>query len=206
MRYLEVIGRGSVTRAADLIEINLSLVAKQSDYAATLARGADQLQDLQQALQELGLSEETIRTKHFSIHTKYEPAPDTTHYQLVFDGYELRHNLNMTFSHDDTKLNQLLNRLGGLKDKPEFHLSFKAKEAAAAEQLALERALADAAQQALDIARLSGLSLGEIQSITPHTSSGAPYAVAFKDKSFDYSFPAGDTTFTRELIVRYAIE
>lgn len=205
MRYLEVIGRGSVTRAADMIEINLSLIAKQADYAGTLARGADQLQQLQQALQDLGLPEDTIRTEHFSIHTQYEPAPDTPNYQLVFAGYELRHSLSMSFPHDHAKLNQLLARLAELKDKPEFHLSFKSNQAAEAERLALERALADAANQAHDMARLSGLSLGKIQSITPHTSGGPPLR-AFKDAALDYSFAAGDTTFTRELVVRYAIE
>lgn len=205
-RYLEVTGQGSATQRADQVVISLSLIAKQPDYAATLAQSANQLTELQQSLEALGFDKEIIQTRNYRLNTSYEPDPSSPIYRTVFDGYRLVHDLMMSFDHDDEALNQLLDKLSKLSDKPEFHLSFRIKDPSAVEELALERAVADANHQAKELARLNGVRLGMIQTIMPTQTGGPSLRLAEKQAAFDMEFPAGETAITRAVTIRFAIE
>lgn len=205
-RYLEVRGQGTATQRADLVEVSLSLIAKQADYAQTLAQSANQLAELQQALEELGFDKDVIQTRNYMLNTNYEPDPSSQTYRTVFDGYRLVHDLVMTFDHDNKRLNDLLERMSRLEDKPEFHLSFRVKDPAAAEQRAMERAVADANEQAKQLADLNNVRLGQIQHIVPEHTGGPIYRAAEMKSAYDMEFPTGETAITKQVTIRFAIE
>lgn len=205
-RYLEVTGTGTATQRADQVEIRLSLIAKQNDYAQTLAQSANQLSELQQLLKELGFDKDIIQTKNYMLNTHYQPDPDSPVYRTVFDGYRLQHDLVMNFEHDNERLNQLLAKLASLKDQPEFYLSFRVKDPAAAEERAMERAVSDAKKKAQDLARLSDVSLGAIQYVVPGNNGGAIHRMAEMKSGYDMDFPVGESAITKYVTIRFAID
>lgn len=207
-RYIEVTGHGTAAQPADLVDISLSLIAQQQDYAKTIAQSATQLSELQQALADMGFEKDVIQTRNYQINTHYVQDPDSQNYQTIFGGYRLQHDLVMSFDYDNEKLNKLLEKLANLSDKPEFYLSFRVKDATAAAKLALERAVTDAKEQAKELAQLTGVKLGKIQFVVPQATFGGrpPMLEAKMDRAYNLEFPTGENTINRQITIRFAIE
>lgn len=206
-RFLEVSGYGAAYQAADQVEIDLSLVSRHRDYAATLAGSANQMNALKELLAQLGFAPDIIQTRNYRLNTQYSQNPEHPNYQTVFDGYRLEHDLVMRFEHDDQLLSKLLSRLAQLEEQPEFSLSFQVKEPEKAEFLALERAVEDAKRNAQALAKFSGVELGEILQVTPSGQNNYAYHKAFtaERRSLDMQFPAGERVVNQQVTMRFNI-
>lgn len=152
---LRVSGAAQVELAPDqaLIWTNVRTLA----YTAEEAQGenAEKATRILEALRELGVEEEDIRTHNITIWQRW----DYTREQRIFLGYEARHNLVIKIR-DLEKAGTILDRLVQVGQAELDRFEFQLSDRSSAETAAVELAIQQARSRAEAMARAAGVKLG----------------------------------------------
>lgn len=113
-----------------------------------------------------GILYSDLKTLRFSIDTQYESYQDRKGiFQHRFVGYKFNHVLKVEFESDNTKLGKILYALANCKVTPEFRISYTVKDPDAVKNTLLGKAVTDAKEKAVVLARAAGIALKDIQTI-----------------------------------------
>ena len=165
-RCIRVTGTGSLKLKPDTTRISLTVRGTHKEYAETLERSSEDTEALRKTLGRLGFSADLLKTVSFNVDPRYEGYNDKNgNYRERFKGYEFIHSLKLEFPSDNDLLGRTLYALAHSPVKPEFRIGYTVKDKESAKNELIAKAVADAFEKAKVLAKASGVSLGEIQSI-----------------------------------------
>ena len=165
MRTLRVTGKGEMKLRPDLTRICITLSGLYKDYAETLRRSSEDTEKLKDLLEKYGFGRNDLKTLDLSVDPEYESYRDGNEYKQRFAGYRYRHLTKIEFVSDNDRLGRVLSALTGSDLCPEFNIAFTVKDREAAKNELLGRAVEDAKEKALVLAKASGAVLRNIQTI-----------------------------------------
>ncbi len=181
---LTVSATGTASLPPDTIQISFTLKALSPDYDDVIETAALQLQDLRTCLYPFEFTREDLKTTYYNVNTKYESVKNSEgNYKQEFVGYEVMHQLSLSFAYDMQKLSRVIKALSICPAKPEFNLVFTVADEQALVNLALQNATALATQRANLLAESFQVIIQEIASID--MVDAKPY-IQRRDYQIDY--------------------
>ncbi|GKV55837.1 membrane protein [Sporosarcina sp. NCCP-2222] len=149
-RIITVTGSGQVVREPDYIKIQLDVVTENRDATIALQENAEKMNQVIEALQQLGIPKKNIQTTSFTINPRY----DYVEGQQIFRGYTVTNSITVKVANSldagrviDTAVQYGVNQVGSLQFGVEH------------ENLLYEQALQKALKQATAKARALGESM-----------------------------------------------
>lgn len=176
IRSMNVTGTGQVFLKPDIAYIYIGVHTEGISVAEVVAQNTTATQKVTDALLEFGVAKEDIRTTNFSIwpQTKYDEmgqptgtstyTVDNTVYVTVRDLAKLGELLDTTIQAGANSINSI-----------QFDVADKTQALTDARKAAVE----NAQKLALELAGVSGVKLGEIQSVNFYDSLPMPYMDAY---------------------------
>lgn len=167
LRTITVKGVGSASVAPDYIVISMNLDTQYMDYEDTLEKAAQSIEDIKNALEEIGFDKKDLKTTNFNVRTDYNSVKDGFgNYKRVFNGYICRHNLKVSFDFDTKRLAETLSAISGCSVNPELSIAFTVKDTSAVKEDLLRSATINAKEKAQILCEASGAELGSLINIS----------------------------------------
>ena len=165
-RTMRVTGKGKLSVKPDRIRLLLDLQQVCETYEEALRRSTEQTESLKDSLEVLGFTRTDLKTLRFNVDTEYENYRDENNvWKNRFLGYKFTHAMKLEFDADNRKLGQVLYALAHGEVHPEFHINYTVKDAEAAKNRLLAKAVADSKEKAQVLAEAAGVTLGDIVTI-----------------------------------------
>lgn len=165
-RTITVKGIGRATAKPDFVVLTMSLEASNMDYDKAMEKAAEQIQQLNDTLAGIGFEKGSVKTTNFNVRTDYERVKDRNgDYRSVFNGYEVTHNLKLSFDFDMGRLSQALSAIASCLAHPQLSVAFTVKDATAINEEMLRSATVNARRKAEILCEASGVALGELIAI-----------------------------------------
>ena len=144
-RTITVKGIGRVSAKPDYVVLSMTLESKHIDYDKAMAMAATHIQHLNETLCSIGFEKGAVKTTNFNVRTDYGRVKDRNgNYTSVFNGYEVTHNLKLSFDFDTDRLSQALSAIAGCLSHPQLSVAFTVKDATAINEEMLRSATANA--------------------------------------------------------------
>ena len=146
---IKVKGIGRVKRTPDTIIIWMHVESCDTDYKRAVDSAAQQLNLIRANLGTIGFAKEDLKTTRFDIHARHDNirGKDNT-YKEVFIGYEVRHDLRLSFPKDMVKLDEVISVLSMCLPAPGVSIGFVLSDIDGAKKEILEKATKDALEKA----------------------------------------------------------
>lgn len=162
-RILSVTGTGLVYLTPDVAYINIGVHTEQPTASEAVSANNTQTQQVVNALENSGVDTKDIRTTNFSIYpnTQYDQQtgkPGSTTYVVDNTVYVTVHQLD--------KLGNLLDATVQAGANSVNNIQFDVADKSTAIQQARDQAVKDAQTQAQGLASASGVTLGDVQTIS----------------------------------------
>lgn len=169
-RTLNVTGQGVVYLAPDIAYINIGVHTENPSASDAVAENTLQTQQVIETLRKNGIDPKDIQTSNFSIFLNYNYTPEGTR----GDSFYVVENMVMVTVRDLTKIGSLLDAVVKAGANNIYGIQFDIADKTEAAKKAREAAFKDAQKQAQEVAQLSGVTLGNIQSISFSESFPTP--------------------------------
>lgn len=165
-RTMRVTGKGKLSVKPDRIRLLLDLQQVCETYEEALRLSTEQTESLKDSLEGLGFARTDLKTLRFNVDTEYENYRDENNvWKNRFLGYKFTHAMKLEFDADNGKLGQVLYALAHGAVHPEFHINYTVKDAEAAKNRLLAKAVADSKEKAQVLAEAAGVTLCDIVTI-----------------------------------------
>ncbi|AOH85004.1 hypothetical protein AWL63_14615 [Sphingomonas panacis] len=186
---LEVVAEGRTTRAPDLVTINTGVVTQAPTATAALTDNAGRVQRVVAALKAAGVADRDIRSANISLQPQYRYADNTP---PVITGYQASNTISVRFrdiARAGTLLDALVREGANQIDGPNFLI--EKPETALDEARAY--AMAKANVRAALYARIAGLRVDRMLSISENPAANAPIAISAMRENMAGAASASDT-------------
>jgi uncharacterized protein YggE len=198
-RTVSVSGRGEVAVPPDTGTVNLGVEITSMSTDAALRASNEIITKVTAALRDIGIAEDDITLGWFSVRTVYDHVDG----RRILRGYSVSHDITVKVRDIDrtgavlsTAVNAGATEVKGLR--------FSVEDPSPATDRARERAFADARHKAEELARLAGVGLGDVRSMSEESYTPVPverrefarYALAESSMPPDVPINPGDTTFS----------
>ena len=207
---ISVVGEGKSSIAPDTLEINVSVseLAKTTEVAQKQSN--EKLAKVQAIFKEFKIDSKDIKTTNASINPEY----DRTKNPQQLSGYRSTQNLHIElrwagFEQTGANLIAKLSEVGGVSVD---NTTFTLKDQAKATESARETAFKDAQAKAEQLAKLAGVKLGKVTTITDQTVQSNPgpiytmsKASGMADNAEATPLSAGQTEISMTISINYAI-
>ncbi|MFN3741947.1 MAG: SIMPL domain-containing protein [Anaerolineales bacterium] len=175
-RTLNVTGQGVVYLAPDIAYINVGIHTENPSASDAVAENNLQTQQVIETLRKNGVDPKDIQTSNFSIFLNYNYTPEGTRGEAFY----VVENTVLVTVRDLSKIGALLDAAVKSGANNIYGIQFDIAEKSEAAKKAREEAFKDAQRQAQEVAQLSGVTLGNIQSISFSESFPTPIFVGGK--------------------------
>lgn len=191
-RKIVVKGVGKVEARPDWVEVRLSILSFGKVYSEAFDRAQEGLEALKSSFEGIGFKHQDIKTTDFDVSVKRESKKTKTgFYQEVVKGYEIKHNMLISFAFDNKRLSSVLDTIATLISKPSVDVRFTVKDSEKLKDKLLEMAAKDAMRKARVLALSASVRLGKLVSINYSCSDLNFYS----DTNFDRCLmPEGEST------------
>ena len=165
-RTITVKGIGRVSAKPDYVVLSMTLESKHIDYDKAMDMAATHIQHLNETLCSIGFEKGAVKTTNFNVRTDYDRVKDRNgNYTSVFNGYEVTHNLKLSFDFDTDRLSQALSAIAGCLAQPQLAVAFTVKDATAINEEMLRSATANAKRKAEILCEASNVTMGDLIAI-----------------------------------------
>ncbi|MSP11951.1 MAG: DUF541 domain-containing protein [Chloroflexi bacterium] len=218
-RLITVSSQGSSSAAPDLATINIG-VETQGDNAVTVSLdNAKKMQAVINVVKNVGITDKDIQTSNYNIYIERpsEPrptiapqsgAPQTT----TTPQTEVIYHVNNTVSvrvRNLKNLGKIMEAVVGAGANNIYGINFSLSDTKTVESQARQAAMQAAQAKAEELARLAGVRLGAVQSVSEvPTTSPVPYAASAKLAVMDspVQIPGGEVQYQVEVQVTYLMQ
>ncbi len=204
-RTLTVLGRGNASAAPDLGAISVGVETLAANVADASAQNNTKMAAIMAKLKELGIADKDIQTSNFSINSERQPGlngPEgTTNYRVS--------NMVTIKIHDLSKVGSTLDAVIAAGANQVWGVNFTLEDTTALEAQARSKAIDDAKARAEALAKLNGVTVGEVLTINESNTGGGPIipAAAAMGKGADStSLNPGEVQFNSQVQVTFAIK
>jgi len=180
-RAITVVGVGTASGTPDVANIDVGVETQAASVQQAVDDNKAQMTKLLDALKSLDIADKDIRTSNYSVYTERQPlpAPDSKGSQGPVI-YHVSNQVNVTVRN--------VNQLGDVLDKVVaaganniYGVNFSVADTSKLEDEARANAMADAKERAASLAKLAGVTLGDVMNVseviggpTPIYSAAAP--------------------------------
>lgn len=205
---ITVVGEGSVRMRPDIARANIGVeVLRQSVEEATAENRAN-VENVLAALKELGVAENDIQTSGFSVYAeRFGPEGPLAEDDVR---YRVSNNVSVTMR-DLDNVGALLDAAISAGANNIYGVDFDIDDPSSVESEARAKAVADAQAKAQDLAELTGVTMGNVVSVSEVIGSGY-FASNFSEQGMrglggggGAPIEPGELTLVMQLQVQYAI-
>lgn len=166
MRTITVRGTGKATAKPDYVVLILSLNTTDKKYQSAMDKSSERIERLQKSLEKAGFEKDTLKTTYFDVNTNYNNKKDYKgDYHRVLEGYEVKHELKISFDFDTDILSKAINAISDSVSEPELLIDFTLKDPSEINNDMLKSAAENARKKAEILCSSSGTTLGELINI-----------------------------------------
>ena len=169
-RQITAIGHGQVKVTPELALVQLGVRTEHDSFKAALDANNAQMTALVAKLKELGVAEADIQTSSISIEPRFSKETG-----MPMPGHQVSNAVAVTIR-DVGQAGAILDQALGAGANQVMSFSFGVAERGALEQAARDKAIADARDRAEAMAHASGVTIGQVLSITENLGMAAPAA------------------------------
>ncbi len=215
-RTITVVGQGEAMGSPDVAYAEIGVQVRASTVATATQQAAAQMDAVLSALQAAGIASRDLQTRNYSV--SYLPSPEKTGSAVVTVApgtpmgageYQVENTVRVTIR-DLSDLGPVLDGAVTAGANNIYGISFGVQDTSGLEAQARAKAMADAQARALDLARLGGLTLGGIVSISEVIGNSgrvaAPMAAGAAAYNAGTPIQTGQLDFTTQVQVVYAIQ
>jgi uncharacterized protein YggE len=171
LRTLSVNGSGRTYITPDIAYISIGVHTEDANAAEAIAANTAQSQEVAQALRAFNIDPKDIQTNNFSVYPRQEYDQTGKPTELIFavdnTVYVTLRDIDQVGDVIDGAVSAGANSITGIQ--------FDVEDKSAALSQAREAAMANAQQQAQELAEAAGVTLGDIQTISSYNSYPMPY-------------------------------
>lgn len=171
-RQLNASGQGKVYIVPDLAYVYIGVRAQTANLSDSLNQSNTKASEIASQLKELGVADQDIQTSAFNVYPQQNYDQNG---QPTGTEYVVENTVNVTVR-DLSKLGQVLDAVVRSGANSINGISFDVADRATAEAQARELAIKDARARADEMARLAGVTLGDLISVNVY-NSGSPSPV-----------------------------
>lgn len=166
-KLITVTGRGTICVAPDITRLVLTLISIHSTYEEAYVQTKTDIDKLASIMEKLQLDKTLPRTIHLDISKKIRNEYDKydNYKGDIFLGYELDHRLKIDLGMDNVLLNKIIRLIGANLKQAEINIIHMVKDTRPYQIKMLERAVKDAKEKAVAIAKACGCKLGAVNSV-----------------------------------------
>ena len=204
-----VSGSGTASAEPDLALINLGVQVLSPSVGEALNTANSSLDDILQVLADYNVDENDTQTRYFNINTQYDYSNDG---QPEVAGYQVTNELSVRVRDLDSLGEMITDVVEAGGDPVRINgISFAIEDTAALEDEALAQAVADAKARAERMAELTGVTLGDLVSVSLGGGVASPaLPAAFASEAMARSAPTairtGDLEITINIQALYTIK
>lgn len=166
-RTISVTGSGQVTLAPDVAYVYIGVRSQAPNVSDALADNNDKSQTVSASLQELGVEAKDIQTSSFNIYPQQNYSPTG---EMLDTTYVVDNTVYVTVR-DLQSLGQLLDVVTRSGANSINGISFDVNDKSAAVSDARRLAVESARTQAEEMAAVSGVELGDLQTLNAYTTN-----------------------------------
>lgn len=206
-RTLTVTGSGSTRISPDIVSVTLGIQTRHDDVGQAVAQNNTTASRIMDAARTIGVADADMRTIYFSVSS--QPKYDEFGSPTGQVSYFVDNSLQVTLR-DITKLSDLLQAGIDAGANSVYGVTFSVADTNAAEDEARQKAIADAQARATELAGVSGVTLGTIQSVS--TTAYSPYPTAIYADGYGMGGGGGPPTqpgsleITAQVTVIYSVK
>lgn len=230
-RTITVVGRGEVTAKPDIVRTTAGVEASAPTVGEAMKRATAQMTAVLDALKKLGIADKDLRTQNFSIH--YEPpqpfqpeprpmlapvpppgrgpappAPPAPPPEPARGSYRVSNMVEIVIR-DPSKAGSVLETAVNAGANSVWNLSFALDDTAALEAEARKKAVADARARAEVLAKLHGMPLGPVVSVSELVGRSpvppVPMMMEMASRAGGPPLEGGELTFSTTLEIVYTL-
>jgi hypothetical protein len=215
-RTITVVGQGEALGSPDIAYAEVGVQVMASTVSTATQQAAAQMDAVLSALEAAGIANRDLQTRNYSV--SYLPPSQRTGSGVVpiapgtptsAGQYQVENTVRVTIR-DLASLGPVLDAAVKAGANNIYGISFGVQDTSGLEAQARAKAMADAQARASDLARLGGLTLGGIVSISEVIGSSGRVAVPMAATAATYNagmpIQTGQLDFTTQLQVIYAMQ
>lgn len=175
VRIITVVGQGKATGAPTVAHVNIGVETTGASAQEAMDANRAKMSALLEKIKALGITEKDIQTSNFSIYAEQRSSVGALgtgkeEYTLV---YHVSNQVNLTIR-DIAKVGDTLDQAVAAGANSVYGVYFTMEDTANLEAQAREKAIADARARAEALASLSGVSVGEVITISEVIGTPSP--------------------------------
>lgn len=207
VRTITVVGQGKAGGTPTVAHINVGVETSGASAQEAMDANRAKMSVLLEKIKALGIAEKDIQTSNFSIYTEQRPVSMVSGKEEYTVLYRVSNQVNLTIR-DIAKLGDILDQAVAAGANNVYGVYFSMEDTSDLEAQAREKAIADAKARAEALASLSGVSVGEVITISEVIGTPGPvyYSIA-KAEGLGAATPIqpGEYEITMSVQVTYAI-
>jgi uncharacterized protein len=209
-RAITVVGVGRVSLVPDIAKINVGVEKRAATVSEAKSTVDQQMEAILAALKELSVAERDIQSSYYSIYYEQEPyqpvAREEGSAAEPQGSYRVSSMLEVTVR-DVEKAGDMLNALVTAGANQVYGVNLTVSDDQKWQNEAREKAIADAKARAEDFARLTGVGLGQVLSVSEVIGGAVPYATyAERGMGGGGGIAPGELEMSTQVQVTFAIQ
>jgi uncharacterized protein YggE len=215
VRTITVVGTGKASGAPDVAHVTVGVEAAGPALQAVVDDNKTRMTTLLAALKAQGIADKDIRTTNYNVYVENPQPP-----QPMIEGggkaatpaltYHVTNQVDVTVR-DVAKLGDLLDKVVAAGANNIYGVSFSVDDPTKLQGMARADAIADAKARAQDLAGLTGVTLGDVISVSEVIGSPGPvFAAAVEARAYSAAAPVpiqtGELEVSMNVQVTYAIK
>lgn len=170
-RGITVVGVGKASGTPDVANVNIGVETEADTVQQAVTDNKDKMTNLLSALKALGIADKDIQTTNYGVYTQRQPSPDGK--GLGPTTYHVNNQVNVVVR-DVNKLGDVLDKVVAAGANNIYGVSFSVADTSKLEADARTKAIADAKDRAESLAKLAGVTLGDVVSISEVVGGSGP--------------------------------
>ncbi len=173
-RGITVVGTGKASGQPDVAHVTVGIETQGSSLQTAVDENKTKMAALLDALKAQGLAEKDIRTSNYSVYTERVASPAVGAEKPVSTDQMIYHVTNQVdvTVRDVSKLGDVLDKAVAAGANNIYGVNFSVEDTAQLEADARAKAVADAKARATDLAKLNGVALGDVISVSEVIGGG----------------------------------
>ena len=211
VRTITVVGTGKASGAPDVAHVNVGVETQGPSLQQVVDDNKTKMATLLAALKAQNIADKDIRTSNYSVYVENQQPPQPAVEGTARPGpviYHVSNQVDVTVR-DIAKLGDVLDKAVAAGANNVYGVNFSVDDPTKLQGMARANAIADAKARAQDLAGLTGLTLGDVISVSEVISSPSPvFAAAVEARSLAAPVPIqpGELEVSMNVQVTYAIK
>jgi hypothetical protein len=173
-RGITVVGVGKASGAPDVANISVGVETQADTVQQAVADNKAKMTQLLDALKALGIADKDIQTSNYGVYTERQPVPSSEGKGATGPTtYHVNNQVNVTVR-DVNKLGDVLDKAVAAGANNIYGISFSVDDTTRLQADARAKAVADARTRAESLAKLAGVTLGDVVSVSEVIGSSVP--------------------------------